>query len=389
MVPMRPKRKAVWCVLGAVLLAGAFYGIYRIGVRGDMTDFGVCYRNGRRVLDGETLYRASDGHLQFKYAPVAAFFYAPLSLLPWEAAKVVWYYLELGLLFGIFWLSFKLLPDRPKKPALVLAAAFLVLLKFIGREIELGQVNLLILFLLTSMIALTTRRKDAAAGVLWALSLFFKPYALVFLPYFLLKKRFKLVLAGAGVVLAGLALPALDYGLRGDWGVHGEWISSLSRSTPALTAAGDTASLYAFLWKALPGHPQLWVRILWIVFGLALGVLFLVMMGAARKRLRPAPEVLESAFLLILIPMASPLGWYYNYLYSAPAVILVICSLRELPKLGKWVVVADLIMIGASLSEVLGKSLFDFYRSYSLVVVNFLVGLAALAYLRLRRRSHL
>jgi hypothetical protein len=380
------KNKTLWIALGAVLLTAAFYGIYLGWIKHDMSDFGVCYKNGRRILDGETLYRISDGHLQFKYAPISALFYASLALLPWEVAKIIWYYLELILLFSVLWISYKLLPSPRKGPVLVLLPATLVLLKFIGRELELGQVNILILFILILMIAEVIRRKDATAGVLWGISLFFKPYALVFLPYFILKKRFKIVLAGGAVVLAGLLLPALNFGFQGNWIVLREWVSTLSHSTPELMAAGDTSSLYAFLWKVLPGHPDLWIKILWLVTGLAVGLLFLGMMRQGKTRALKTPEVLETSFLMILIPLFSPLGWFYNYLYSVLAIILLIQALPKFPPLWKYALIADLIIIGATLREVLGKDLFHFYTRKSLVVVNYLIVLAALAYARWDRR---
>jgi hypothetical protein len=383
------KNKTLWIALGAVLLTAAFYGIYLGWIKHDMSDFGVCYKNGRRILDGETLYRISDGHLQFKYAPISALFYASLALLPWEVAKIIWYYLELILLFSVLWISYKLLPSPRRGPVLVLLPATLVLLKFIGRELELGQVNILILFILILMIAEVIRRKDATAGVLWGISLFFKPYALVFLPYFILKKRFKIVLAGGAVVLAGLLLPALNFGFQGNWIVLREWVSTLSHSTPELMAAGDTSSLYAFLWKVLPGHPDLWIKILWLVAGLAVGLLFLGMMRQGKKLALEVPEVLETSFLMILIPLFSPLGWFYNYLYSVLAIILLIQALPKFPPLWKYALIADLIIIGATLREVLGKDLFHFYTRKSLVVVNYLIVLAALAYARWDRKTGL
>src|SRR4030042_614194 len=84
------KKKAVCSMLilaAAVVLAGA----YTLHIRKDMTDFGVCYQGGQRIVQGETLYREADGHLQFKYSPAAALFFAPLGLLPYDAAKAVWY----------------------------------------------------------------------------------------------------------------------------------------------------------------------------------------------------------------------------------------------------------------------------------------------------------
>ena len=190
---MVKKNKIVLWTLGGILLISLFTVAYLVRIQKDMSDFGVCYKNGQRIVRGETLYRVSDGHLQFKYAPVSALMYAPLGLLPYETAKVIWYVLELCLLFAVFWVSYKLLPSRLKGPWFVLGLSFLALLKFIGREIELGQVNILIIFVLTMMLATLVKKKDVPAGVLWGISLFIKPYALVFLPYFIFKKRFNLL----------------------------------------------------------------------------------------------------------------------------------------------------------------------------------------------------
>jgi len=378
---IKKKKVALW-TLGGILLISLFTLAYVVHIQKDMSDFGVCYKNGQRIIRGETLYRVSDGHLQFKYAPVSALIYAPLALLPYESAKIIWYVLELCLLFAVFWISYKLLPSRLKGPWFILGLSFLVLLKFIGREIELGQVNILIIFVLTMMLATVVKKKDMTAGVLWGISLFVKPYALVFLPYFILKKRFKFIVTGLVILIAGLALPVLTFGFKGNLLVLKEWAFTLSKSTPGQIAAGDTASLYAFLWKILPGHPAFWTRILWLVIGLAVAVVFLWMIGEGRKRALKMPEILEAAFLMILIPLFSPLGWNYNYLYSVLAVVLVLNCWPKFPRLGKYVLAVDLILIGATLQEVLGKTLFRFYTYNSLIVINFLIVLAALAYIR-------
>ena len=379
---MVTKNKIALWTLGGILLISLFTLAYLVHIQKDMSDFGVCYKNGQRIIRGETLYRVSDGHLQFKYAPVSALIYAPLALLPYETAKVIWYVLELCLLFALFWVSYKLLPSRLKGPWFILGLSFLALLKFIGREIELGQVNILIIFVLIMMLRTVVKKKDVPAGILWGISLFVKPYALIFLPYFILKKRFKLIATGLIVLIVGLALPVLPFGFKGNLLVLKEWAFTLSRSTPGQIAAGDTASLYAFLWKILPGHPDFWTMFLWLVIGSAVGVVFLWMMGEGRKRDLNMPEILEAAFLMILIPFFSPLGWNYNYLYSVLAVVLILNYWPKFPHVWKYVLAVDLILIGATLQEVLGKTLFRFYTYNSLIVINFLIVLAALAYIR-------
>jgi hypothetical protein len=383
----KSKSKFVVYALIAAAVVAVFSFIYLGWIKGDMSDFGVPYRNALRIMTGETLYRVEDGHLQFKYAPVSALFYVPLALLPFEAAKVVWYCLELVLLFAVFWLSYRLLPDKKRGPLFVLGFSLLVLLKFIGREMELGQVNILIVFILTSMLAAIVKTRDVQAGVLWALSLFFKPYALIFLPYFVLKKRFRIVAVGTAALAAGLAVPALFYGVRGNFEVLKEWISTLSLSTPGLMAVGDNASLLAFLRKVLPGGLAHFDRILWLAFGAAAAGVFLWMMGKAKKDRVGSPEILEAAFLMILIPVLSPLGWYYNYLYALLAVVVIMNNVPTFSRVWKYVIAIDLIIIGGTLREVLGKTLFRFYTHRSLAVVNFLVLLVVLINTRAKKSA--
>jgi hypothetical protein len=177
------------------------------------------------------------------------------------------------------------------------------------------------------------------------------------------------------------------FGVRGNFLVLQEWLSTLSRSTPGLMAVGDNASFYAFVWKLLPGDQPGAAKIIWLIFGLATAAGFLWMMRAGRRSSIPAPEVLEASFLMVLIPFFSPLGWYYNYLYALPAVLLVLGRWPDIPRIWKYVLAADLVIIGATLREVLGTMPFRFYTHNSLIALNFLVLLAGLAALRARRTA--
>ncbi|GAI15408.1 unnamed protein product, partial [marine sediment metagenome] len=146
------------------------------------SDFGVCYQGGERIINGETLYRVSDGHLQYKYSPASAVFFSLFTLFPYEVAKYIWYLLELIFLFLSLFISYDILPSKQKKKGLVLIFSFIVLVKFIGREIELGQVNIFIFFLLIMMVKALLNKNDVKGGLFLGLSLIFKPYGLVFLP---------------------------------------------------------------------------------------------------------------------------------------------------------------------------------------------------------------
>ena len=377
------KRTTLLLLVAAIIvLAGA----YLIRVRSDMSDFGVCYQAGGRIVQGETLYRPSDGHLQYKYSPPSALFFSGFALLPYEWAKLLWYILEFVFLWGIYAFSLRILAVKEKNAAALCLLTFLITLKFLAREVELGQVNIFIIFILTLMLSFLFQKKDVASGLFWGVSLFFKPYALAFLPYFLIKKKFKVAAAGLGLFFAGLAVPALFYGFRGNLLVLKEWPATLSASTSSLLSVYDNASLYAFLLRILPGSWSQGAAAALVLLFLLLAVLFLWMIKSGQTPGAPqGPEVLESAFLFIMIPLFSPLGWYYNYLYSILAVMVIISGFKKFPRILQIILSINFAMIASSFIELWGKDLFRYYMRHNLVVINIFVVLFGLFYLRYKK----
>ena len=378
---MSSKARQILLILLVVL---SFLLPYQYHVKKDMTDFGVCYQGGERIVKGEVLYQTSDGHLQYKYSPVSAVFFSVLTLFPYDVAKLLWYFLELYLLFLSLALSYDILPAQYKKKGCVVAFSFFILLKFIGREIELGQVNILMYFLLLMMIKALLEKKDVQGGLLWGFSIFFKPYALVFLPYFFLRKRLKLLASGMATLVIGFLLPVFFYGLEKAIFVLKEWQRTLSLSTRPLIVQYDNASVYAFFLKNLPADKEklAWGLSFSLIFAAGLFLLGIIFKG--KKKGLSKPEVLECSYLLVLIPFLSPMGWYYNYLYSILAVVFLVNLIDRFPAALKYILIADFVFIGASLSEVLGKKGYHFYTQHALVFVGYLIILFYLVYSRFK-----
>ena len=378
---MSSKARQILLILLVVL---SFLLPYQYHVKKDMTDFGVCYQGGERIVKGEVLYQTSDGHLQYKYSPVSAVFFSVLTLFPYDVAKLLWYFLELYLLFLSLALSYDILPAQYKKKGCVVAFSFFILLKFIGREIELGQVNILMYFLLLMMIKALLEKKDVQGGLLWGFSIFFKPYALVFLPYFFLRKRLKLLASGMATLVIGFLLPVFFYGLEKAIFVLKEWQRTLSLSTRPLIVQYDNASVYAFFLKNLPANKEklAWGLSFSLIFAAGLFLLGIIFKG--KKKGLSKPEVLECSYLLVLIPFLSPMGWYYNYLYSILAVVFLVNLIDRFPAALKYILIADFVFIGASLSEVLGKKGYHFYTQHALVFVGYLIILFYLVYSRFK-----
>jgi hypothetical protein len=372
-------------LIAAIVVVLTF--VYVVHIRKDMSDFGVCYRGGERIVRGETLYRASDGHLQFKYAPASALAFVALSVLPYGAAQAIWYLLSLLSLFVVVRTGLDLLPPTRLRRGLLLALALLVIAKYLARELELGQVNLFILLLMALMTTALVRDRQVPAGLAAGLSLLFKPYALVFIPYFLVKKKWKALAGAGGAIAAGFVLPMIVYGPAGNLAIHREWVSSLRVSTRDLLTVGDNASFFAFLAKNLGFLGSGAAATLTAAVALGLAVLMLALIRTGRPVRTARPEGLEIAFLAVLIPMLSPLGWVYNYLYGFWAILFLIAGLDVLPRIARCVFVLNLALIGLTIVEIIGRPAFEFYTHRSLAAVNFLVVLGGLAWLRLKGRA--
>lgn len=342
-----------------------------------MTDFGVNYKAGARLLAGETLYQRADGHFMFKYFPIAALLYLPLSLLPLPAAEAIWYAIIVLASLALFVVSKRLVSGRTPVPWQVLALPPLVLAKFFFREIQLGQINTLVTLLLLWMAAELLRHRDGRAGMLWGVATALKPYGMIFLPYFVVRRNARALASGLAVLLVAFLIPALFYGFEKNVDVHREWYQTLRESTPGQLGGADSVSVAAFLAK-WSGEADLAAP---AVLFLALLVLAVVVRG----REVPRSPVLEVALLLVLIPLVSPLGWDYQFLTSVLAVTLLAHHLSRFSKTFRWLLLVNLFVAGFSIYDLMGPASYRAFMSFSVLTVSFLLVGFYLVNLRWRR----
>lgn len=354
-------------------------------VKGEMVDFEVNYTAARRIRLGETLYRTADGHYQFKYLPFSAFLYLPLSLLSLDLAKAVWYGVVLASSFLIFFLSLRLIRQEEKKNLQVILVPALILARYFLRELQLGQINAFITFLLLATIVLlsdpdTSRRRELAAGLIHGVATALKPYAIILGPYFVLRKKWLSLAGSLFALLVGLTAPALFYGFKGNWLVLREWLSSLSTSTPKLFSSQDNVSLMGFLvkWTGRPGLSF----ILYLFIALGIGLLCLLLI--ARGKAVVQPMVLEGFLLLSLVPLLSPLGWDYTFLSAAPAVMMLVRFFDRFPTFWRVLLGLDFALIGLTFYDLLGRDAYAAFMSWSVTTVCFLMLVGYLSFLRIR-----
>ncbi len=381
---MRIKKKMAVIILLVFVLSIL---IFLFKFKDEMHDFEVNYNAGKRLRWAETLYRFNDGHYMFKYLPSSAFLYLPLSYLPLDVAKAIWYYFVLFAFVIILYLSYRLLSNG-KKSRYILILPPLILVKFYLRELKLGQINALVtvvlLLMIWNLLSDTKKgysKKEFLAGFLWGLGIAMKPYAVIFFPYLLIKRRWRALLSGILVLGGAILSPAIFYGLQGNFIVLKEWYSTLSKSTPGQLATADNVSIIALFTK-WTGNTGLSMILSTVVISLlAILILVLILKGSDMSR----ASVLECSLCLLLIPLLSPLGWDYTLLMSTLAIMIIIQKFFSFAKFWRVVLIINFTLIFFLTYDLLGKELYSKIMLWSVTTVNFLIPIGYLAYLRYKK----
>jgi len=312
-------------LLAAAILAG-LAALFAFKAAAKMPDFEVYWRAAVRARAAEPLYRTDDEHYQLKYLPAFALLFIPAGLLPLTAAKAVWFGLSAASIPILIVMSTRLLPSRRKPAWLVGALAFLLMLKFYGHELVLGQVNLLFAVSIVVAVHLMRQGRSAACGLLLALAVVIKPYAVLFVPWLAAQRELRGLAAAGGGIAAALVLPAAIYGLHGAVVLHVDWWKTVTGSTAPNLLNADNVSLAALFAKWL-GTGRV------AAAAAAAGAVLLLGIAAGAFLLRRhvvEPAGLEAAMLLTLIPLLSPQGWDYVFLIATPAVAYLVNYEREL-----------------------------------------------------------
>jgi hypothetical protein len=369
-------------LLGALALV-SLVAVFTTRVSRKMPDFEVYWTAGSRAIAAEPLYRADDGHFQFKYLPAFALLVSPVATLPLPLAKAGWFGGSAVLMVVLLWLSLLAMPALRKPPVWLVVLTFLAMAKFYAHELVLGQVNLLFGVLVVLAIVWMRSGREIPAGLLLALAVVVKPYAAIFVPWLVTRRSRAAFLAMSAGLLALLALPIARYGWDGNLQLLADWWQTVTSTTGPNLLNPDNVSLSAMFAKWFGPASQ--ASFLAAVTGAILLALAGVVM-AGRGRL-PVPDALEGALLLMLIPLLSPQGWDYVFLIGTPAVMLLINELSSLPRDLRYATIAAIAVAALSIFDLMGRTAYATFMHLSLITICFLIQTAALITLRFRRAA--
>jgi hypothetical protein len=371
-------KAAIRQLLVPLLLSALAFVIFQIRVRHEMPDFAVYRQAGQRAAHAEPLYRPEDGHYQFKYLPAFALAMAPAALVDDDTARTLWYAFSVAWLVLLVRWSARFLPERRLKFGLLVAIATVLLAKFYGHELLLGQVNILFGVLLVAALGALDVDHPAIAGALIGAAVFVKPYGVIFMPWLVVGGGRRALVACASVAAIGLLLPALVYGWAGNLHLLAGWYRTVTDSTAPNLLVSDNIS-FAGMWAKWigAGRPAGVLAVL-----SAAGALALAAWTWSRRRSVDNPNYLEVAQLLLFVPLISPQGWDYALLLATPAVVCLVDRTPEMDGGWRWLTGAALAVMGLSIFDLMGRALYARFMAASVVSVCAIVLALALARLR-------
>ncbi len=304
----------VAAVTGAAFLAWRMFD-------GKYVDLRVYLLGADALLDGKSLYDSSIAIttksglvLPFTYSPFAAVVLIPFALLPIKLTLAIWTFLCIASLAGIAYLTAQRLPalagkTKPDWATWEIAAVIFAVAAFaepIGQNLDVGQVNLMIIF----VVMYDTVNRTKYAGFATGMAAGFKVLPGIFIVFMLVTRRW----ADFGRALLGFAATLVIGSFFGINNVWQYWTSELFKTERVgEIVRTSNLSLRGIATRALGEDAG---TLVWIALGIVVvvGGFVFAAMWWDRSRLVAATIV---GLMSLLI---SPISWPHHWVWLVPAI---------------------------------------------------------------------
>jgi Glycosyltransferase family 87 len=360
-VAARRRATSWWQPLLLAGVAGASVASFGIVSWGRATPFGdfnkAYYTAGSLILsDPSRLYACEISNLCFVNVPLVALVFTPFSWLERFAAQLVFTAIGALAVAAAAWLLIKeLRANGVGRHAIVALFALSGPLLYSAR---LGNVTHVMLPLLVIAFASFIRGCDVRAGVLLAALTALKLPLLLFLPYFLLRGRWRAALAFGGTLAAILVVSVSLFGTE----LHALWLRGFvgpfaGRPVGAYNAQSIAGTLAHFM---RPGNLTNWLPLEVSPLFTALGYAVVATLTGATAAAAlvsgrphgPAAQWTELSMVLVLALLASPLTWTHYYAFCVIPLAGYVTGTIAAPGVG-WRVIVGMAAVLVSLPVVL------------------------------------
>ncbi len=199
------------------------------------------------ILQGQNMYGPEhldeDGEPEFPTTPLVALLLYPLYQLGPVTGAIVLAVAKFAMAALSMWWAIRLAVGVPWRPPPARAIALVVLLtaRPIISDIQHGNINLLVLFLIMAGLWVYAHNRPIAGGAILGVATVVKVTPGLFILYFLWKRQWRALIGCAAGIGIALALPALVLGFESNYQMHRAWFDAM-----ILPFLSDSGTRWAF-----------------------------------------------------------------------------------------------------------------------------------------------
>lgn len=317
------KKKIILWFLSLIFLLALgqqLYKLYFLWQGNSFTDFKVYWDALKAALIGGDIYSFNKGYLNpipFNYPPTSLLFLTFLLIFPKALSSLMLLLISLTCLLATIYLMVKILFKKADRLIAFLSFAILFIQFFpVKFTLTLGQINLIILFLITSAYYFIQKKKDILSGIFLGIATLIKIFP-GFLVLFLIKeKKWKSVISFIVILTSGLILtllifkPALTFNYFGNGGnlfLKGGEVSYFDQSLNSFLLRFNFSSIWRFS-----------LRMIFILFSL-------------RFFLRVKDKALSFFALIFSFLIFFPsFAWFHHYVILIPLLMILWCKSKDI-----------------------------------------------------------
>lgn len=377
------------------------FTIENINGRFWLNDFKVYYMAAKALLTGQQVYGIPFGESSglYKYSPFVLFFVFPYCLVSFEIARIIHFFVLGLVILSVFFVIHEIykqyLFEKPwKNINLLFSFAFICVLIHFVKELHLGNINVLLLFLLCLSIYALLKNRLILSGVLFGLVLLTKPFFLILILPLVFRKKWTVLVSMGGMLIVGFLMPAIFFGFSHNVFLYSEWIRNIFAHNA--NYPGHNSIQYLIQHFINPNVPNEFQYVI-IAGG---GMLFLIMHYFNRKfeknqgdteRVRQAGLIMEWFVLIAILPNLVKTD-SEHFLCSLPLIFLIIFYLAQKKRVIPTAFFIILIFFyGANSTDLLGTQLSDTLFSMGLIGLSnlFIIAFALVIYYGSESRNNL
>lgn len=372
----------------ALLLITAILIVEKINGRFWLNDFKVFYSAAEALLNNEQVYGKPFGLGTgfYKYSPFTLLFFTPYTLVSYETACIL-HFIVVGCctIYSIILLEqivrtylMELSPTKYYTYLLIL----LCIVVHLVRELHLGNINMILVLLLSLIIRFTIASQPIKAGMLLAVVVLAKPYFIICALPFLIYKKHKEILSFSLFAAFFVFLSGVIIGMKKSSALYSEWLPAMQEHSNYLESKHTLFSLInTYFGISIPQQyslPVLGVVALLLCF--YLWKVHAKEQATITKDNQPSSFII-SLFLLIAIIPNVLITDTEHFLFSTPLMVLLVVFLgKEKSYIWTFLFMGLMLFYGGNSSDLLGKKLAAKFEDYGLLGMSNLLIIGMVIY---------